>query len=452
MLKASEMRNQRVKLLDEAREIVERAEAEKRNLTPEQDERQKAIVAECDRLAQNISRLERFDAIERNGPEPSERRSVPLPHEDINNVGSRHRYSILRAVRALSSNGAEAFVGLEAEVSQEIQRRTGKLAQARGFLMPHRLGGPETFEARKRLSGGVESRALDSTAGTGAVPTVLDKDWIELLRNAARVKEAGARDIIDLQGKFAIPRQSGQGTSYWVAESGAPTGSNQTLDQVLFTPHTIGAFTDISRRFLELANIENGDEFVKADLTRDLAIGIDLAAINGSGSSNQPLGILQNTGITTGNTVALGTNGAAPTWSSMVSLFSTVAAGNATQLGEFSYMGSAAVQGTLATTSKTSAGYPVFLLEDDKVYGKRFLQTQQVPDNLTKGSGTNLSAVIGGVWNQMVIAYWSGVDILVDPYTSSSSGTVRVVALQDLDIQVRHDAAFAVILDMITNQ
>ena len=60
--------------------------------------------------------------------------------------------------------------------------------------------------------------------------------------------------------------------------------------------------------------------------------------------------------------------------------------------------------------------------------------------------------MIGGVWNQLIAAYWSGVDILVDPYTGSSSGTVRIVALQDMDVQVRHNEAFALIVDMISNQ
>jgi hypothetical protein len=76
-----------------------------------------------------------------------------------------------------------------------------------------------------------------------------------------------------------------------------------------------------------------------------------------------------------------------------------------------------------------------------------------LPNNLTKGSTSgSLSPLIGGVWNQLMLAYWSGVDILVDPYTGSSTGTIRIVALQDMDIQPRHNEAFSVIVDMVTNQ
>lgn len=443
--KVHDLRAQRAKAVNEAREIVERAEKEHRALTPDQDARHKHLTREAHEIAQRISQAERQRALELgNGAGQRGRQSQPLPHEDERNVGTRHQYSLLRAVRALSSKGAIPFDGLEREVSQELEIRSQKTPQ--GFLMPLRATrhAPAQYQA--------EQRALDSVQGAGSIATELDKDWIELLRNSCRVIEAGAREIHDLTGRFAIPRQSGSGTTYWVQESGSPSPSNQTLDQVLFTPHTIGAYTDISRRFFELTNLGDGDAFVKSDLTADIARGIDLAALNGPGGSNQPLGILQNSAITSGRTVSLGTNGGAPTWAACVELYTIVSRGNAADLGEFSYIGNADVQGTLATTPKIGSTFPIFLLEDEKVYGKRFLQTQQLPNNLTKGSGSNLSPMIGGIWNQIVMGFWSEVDILVDPYTGSSSGTVRVVALQDMDIQARHNEAFAVWVDMVSNQ
>lgn len=445
-VKVHELRAQRAKAVNEAREIVEKAERDRRALTPEQDARHSHLVAEAHTLAQRISQAERQRALELgNGAGQRGRQGQPLPHEDPANVGTRHSYSLLRAVRALSSKGAIPFDGLEREVSQELQNRSQKTPQ--GFFMPFRSGrnAPGAYQA--------EQRALDSTQGAGTIATELDKDWIELLRNSCRVIEAGAREIHDLTGRFAIPRQSGSGTTYWVQESGSPSPSNQVLDQVLFTPHTIGAFTDISRRFFELTNLGDGDAFVKGDLTADIARGIDLAALNGPGGSNQPLGILQNSAITSGRTVSLGANGGAPSWSACVELYTIVSRGNAADLGEFSYIGNADVQGTLATTPKIGSTFPIFLLEDGKVYGKRFLQTQQLPNNLSKGSSGNvLSPMIGGIWNQIVMGFWSEVDILVDPYTGSSSGTVRIVALQDMDIQARHNEAFAVWVDMVSNQ
>jgi len=436
--KAYELRQKRAALVDEMETMSNRITKENRAFTKDENEAFTAKEAEARSLAERISTIERMDAIKKIGDEPETRKSDPLPHEDPSNVGKKHRYSMMRA--ALRVLGKQPVDGLEGEVSRELEQRTQKLSQ--GFMMPYRTRGPKTD---------AEKRAFDTTAGAGSIPTILDKDWIELLRNSMVTMQAGAREFVDLQGKFAIPRQNAATQGYWVAESGAPSASNPTLDQVLFTPHTAGAYTDISRRFFELTMLESGEEFAKTDLTAVLARLVDLAALNGTGASNQPLGILQNTAITATNTVSLGANGGVPSWPAMVELYTIVRRGNAADLGEFSYVGNADVEGTLATTLKAST-FPIFLLDNGKVYNRPFYSTQQLPNTLTKGTGTALSPLIGGVWNQLVYAYWSGIDILVDPYTGSSSGTVRIVALQDLDIQVRHPQAFSCIVDMITNQ
>lgn len=454
--KASELRQQRATLIDEARIILEKSDRENRGLTVDERNRHEWVCGdgkqnpgEAHRLAERISQIERQIAIDGKPVEGEERgRRDPLPHEDAGNVGTRHRYSLMNAVKCRFQG--QPVSGLEGEVHAELVKRTGK--NPLGFLMPYSTRAAINSPERRAKMTDYERRALDSTQGAGAVPTILDKDWIELLRHQMVMKDAGMREIFDIEGRFAIPRQSAAATAYWVGESGAPTGTNQTLDQCVFTPKTIGAFTDISRRYFELGNLQSPEEFVKEDLTAILGRGIDLAALNGTGAQNQPLGILQNTAITGTRTISLGTNGGAPTWAALVNLYTMVKRGNAGALGEFSYVGNADVEGTLATTAKIGSTFPIFLLEDGKVYAKRFLSSQQVPSNLTKGSSSNLSAIVGGVFNQLVAAYWSAVDMLVDPFTGSSSGTVRIVALQDMDVQVRHNEAFAVIVDMQSDQ
>lgn len=482
-----ELRQKRATLYNEAREIAERAATDKRALTTDEDVRHRSLCGtnretdpgEIFRLDQQINQLARTMSLEdqgwdsRSGRDPQsddleERQSDPLPHEDpANTRDGRHRFSLLRAARSFLP-GQAPLSGLEKEVSQALEQRTGIPANVGGFKMPYQTRSltfreidnqrrtrdaleKQSLEFRLRT---IESRVLNTGAGSGAIPTNLEKDWVELLRNAMVCKALGMREIMDLKGKFAIPRQNAAATSYWVAESAAPTGSNQTLDQVLFLPHTIGAYTDISRRFFELTILDSGEEFVREDLTSILGRGIDLAGLNGPGNSFTPLGILQNQAITSTRTVALGTNGAAPTWSACVELNTIVSRGNAAGLGEFCYVGNADVEGTLATTLKIGSTYPIYLLDDEgRLYRKRYLSTQQLPNNFTKGSsGATLSPMIGGIFNQLVAAYWSGVDILVDPYTGSNTGTIRIVALQDMDIQVRHPEAFAVMVDMVTDQ
>ena len=49
-----------------------------------------------------------------------------------------------------------------------------------------------------------------------------------------------------------------------------------------------------------------------------------------------------------------------------------------------------------------------------------------------------------GDWSNLVLAFWSGLDLTVDTSSLSKSGGVRLVALQDCDILCRHAEAFAV--------
>jgi len=230
-----------------------------------------------------------------------------------------------------------------------------------------------------------------------------------------------------------------------VAESGAPTESQQAFDQVTMSPKTVGAYTDISRKLLLQSSLDV-EALVQQDLATVLGLAIQQAAINGTGASNQPSGLL--TLITP--SVAGGTDGLAPTWAHMVELETDVSVANA-DVGTLSYLTNAKVRGKLKGTPKVS-GQNGFIWEggDTPVNGYRAAVTNGVPSNLTKGTGTNLSAVIFGNFADLLIGMWGTLDLMVDPYSNSTSGTVRVVALQDVDVAVRHAESFATMVDAIT--
>jgi HK97 family phage major capsid protein len=82
--------------------------------------------------------------------------------------------------------------------------------------------------------------------------------------------------------------------------------------------------------------------------------------------------------------------------------------------------------------------------------GYRAAVTNQVSNTLTKGTSTgNCSAIIFGNFSDLIIGMWGGLDLTVDPYTFSTSGTIRIVAMQDVDIAVRNAASFAAMLDAL---
>lgn len=291
------------------------------------------------------------------------------------------------------------------------------------------------------------------TAGGNLVQTdLMSQDFIALLRNRMMVARMGARIMSGLEGNVAIPRQSGGGTFYWVAENSAITESQQTVDQVSLTPKTGGAFTDFSRKLMLQSSIDV-EMMVRDDLVSIIALGVDLAALHGTGASNQPTGLASTAGI---NSVALGTNGLAPTWASIVQMETEVAVDNA-DIGNLGYLTNAKVRGKLKTTEKASTT-GMFIWQDGPVgegfgsmNGYRAGVSNQVRSDLVKGSsGAVCSGIFFGNWADLIIGQWSGIDLLVDPYTGGTAGTVRVIGMQDLDIAVRQPSSFAYIADALT--
>lgn len=361
--------------------------------------------------------------------------SQPVPTADIGMSQKEvKQYSFLRALNALANptdRKAQEVAAFEREVSDAVASKMGRSAQ--GLFVP------QDVQRRDMVVG-------TPAAGGNLVATdLLAASFIDMLRNRMMVISMGAKLLTGLQGNIAIPRQTGGATAYWVAEGNAPTESQQAVDQVTMSPKTVGAYTDISRKLLLQSSIDV-ESFVRSDLATVLALAIDLAAINGSGASNQPTGLLSASGV---GVVPGGTDGAAPAWSHIVALETAVAVANA-DVASMGYLTNAKVRGKLKTTSKVS-GQNGFVWEDGKtINGYTAGVSNQVPSNLTKGSGTNLSAILFGNWADLVIGQWGTLDLMVDPYSNSTSGTVRVVALQDVDIALRQAASFAVMKDAIT--
>ena len=74
-----------------------------------------------------------------------------------------------------------------------------------------------------------------------------------------------------------------------------------------------------------------------------------------------------------------------------------------------------------------------------------------MPSNLTKGSGTNLSSIIYGNFSDLVIGqFGSGLDLVIDPYTSAKDNIVNVVMNSEYDVLVKKEKSFAAMVDVIT--
>ena len=326
------------------------------------------------------------------------------------------QFSVLRALNALanpSDKAAWEAAAFEREVSEAASKAAGK--SARGIFVPG-----EILRAKRDLTVGT------ATAGGNLVATELMADsFIDLLRNRSVVTRAGATVMNGLVGNVAIPKQTGAATAYWVAESGAPTESQQTIGQVTMSPKTVGAFTDFSRRLILQSSLDV-ENMVRRDLAAVIALAIDTAALYGTAADNQPRGLKNQSGINTQDFAA--TN---PTFAELVAMETQIAADNA-DIGTMRYLVNPAQRGAAKTTEKAT-GTAQFVWE---------------PGNTINGYGTEVSNqitagdVFFGNFADLMIGFWSGLDLTVDPYAGATSGTVRVIALQDCDIAVRNAVSF----------
>lgn len=357
------------------------------------------------------------------------------------------QFSFVKAILAqMDPNYARREAGFEMEASRALAQKLGREPQ--GIYVP---GEVLRYQSRNQR---------DLVAGTPAnggnlVATEHHADsFITLLRNRSHVINLGATTIGDLVGNVAIPSQAGAASAFWVAEGGAPTESQQTFGQVPLTPKTVGAFTDFTRRML-LQATPDIESIVRADLAGIIGVEMDRVAIAGSGVSNEPLGILNASGI---GSVAIGTNGGAITWTHVLQLEEAIANANADE-GALAYMTNNKARRALKGTTKVSGDAGAGFIWSDEardaagygtLNGYRSAASNNVPSNLTKGTGTNLSAMIFGNWADVLIGQWGGLDLLVDKITHGTSGGTRVIALLDADIAIRRAASFAAIKDATT--
>lgn len=383
--------------------------------------------------------------------------------QEQNEIGLTEReadqFSFTRLINAQASGGdsrAMKAAAFELDVcrtaAENLQKMDGEREARSEIVVPHDVlqrpfvGNRELANVVARMLSAKRDLVVGTaTAGGNLVATdLLGASFIDILRNASVMMELGTV-LDDLVGNIALPRQTAASSGGWLsAEQNAAAEQAQAFDQVTLSPQEVGAFTNYSRKLLIQSSI-NVEAFVRADLAMGIALALDAAAINGSGASGEPEGIMNATGI---GAVEIATNGGALTWGAVVDLETEVATDNAL-MGRLAYVMPANVRGHAKQKEKASSTAQFIMPESGmELNGYAARVTNQVPTNLTKGSGTNLAALLFGNFADLLIGLWSGIDLLVNPYTGDTTRTTRVSAYQDADIALRHPESFAVCDDI----
>jgi len=316
-------------------------------------------------------------------------------------------------------NGKQIDVSFEREVSDTISSRIGA-PQHGGLHVP--------FDIQTRTTGLMD--VTNATQGGNLVGTnLLGSSFIDYLRNKMVALQLGAQELTGLVGNVAIPRQTGDPTFYYVAEDVATTTSNATIGQLSLTPKTGGGFTDITRQLL-LQSTPSADTIAMQSLAKVCRIAIDKAFFHGTGTT-QPTGIAGTSSIGS-------VSGANFGWDQAVEFESDVADANA-DVATMSYVCSPVTRGILKTRPRGVLSQAMqYLCENNQMNGYPVVVSKQITD----------SYVFFGDFSQAMLAYWGGLDILVDPYTNSTKGTVRVTAFVTFDVGVIHAGSFSVCSDL----
>ena len=322
------------------------------------------------------------------------------------------QFSFVRALNYLaniSDTKARNAAAFEIEVGEAAAKKYER--STNGIVVPNEI-------LRRDLTVG-----SPSAGGNLVANELLSGSFIELLRNRMAMMQAGVTMLTGLQGNIAVPRQTSAATAYWVGEGGSPTESQQAIDQINMTPKTIGAFVDYSRRLLLQSSIDV-EGMVRADIARVIALELDRTAVYGTGSANQPLGLTNTTGIGSQTITNYGS------FVEYIGMETDVAVANA-DAGSMRYIINAAARGALKSTSIVGTE-PRFVYENDEINGYPVIVSNQLQSN----------DCLFGDFSQFVVGMWSGLDLTVDPFAGATAGTVRIIALQDVDYAVRQPGAF----------
>ena len=345
--------------------------------------------------------------------------SNDIPLETPSEIGltqkETKRFSIMRAINAMANptdRKAQEAAAFEMECSEAAQRAYGKTAQ--GVMLPEEV--MRNWNQRD-ISAGSDGALIGEDFRGG--------DFIDVLRNNSAVMPM-ATMLSGLTGDVKIPRKSAASTAAFISSEGGAAGESEfTVGSVTMTPKTLGAFTDVTRQLLIQSSLDV-ENLIRNDLAQSMAIAIDSGALQGSGSSGNPTGITNTSGI---NTVSL-SSAAAPTFAEMVSMETAVRVDNAL-MGDLAYIVHPSNYGTLKTTEKAT-NTAQFVAVNDEINGYKVVVSPQLTAN----------NYVFGNFSDLLIGMFSGLDIVVDPYSNSTSGTVRVVGLQSVDTAVRHAVSF----------
>lgn len=427
-----ELREERAALVATLTALQGRLQAEKRSMTTEEGTEFDGVTAKIDGIDTEIRRAEKMEELAR---------VAGAPVVDGEEKEAR-AFSFSKLIHEVGEN---KLSGLEKEMVEESAKEARSLGiSPNGIYLSNKVMDLKTREMRTMTAG-------SATAGGNFIP--LEKvGFFDALYAKTVLDQLGATKLTGLSANVDLTGFSSGVSVAWAAETADAASGDPVTAARQLRPSRIAGYSDISKQLL-LQNNQSIDQKIIESFIKALAVAIEAAAINGSGSSNQPLGLLGTSGI---NSVAMGTNGAVPSLAKVLELVAAVENANAGMNGKF-LINPKLVARLKQTEISSGSGAMImsymayFNGLADQIDGKPVFATTNVPSNLTKGTSSGVcSAMIYGDWENLVVGQFGGVELVVDPFSQAIGNKTRVVVNQHVGIAVQQPAAFGAIVDLLT--
>jgi HK97 family phage prohead protease/HK97 family phage major capsid protein len=408
----NEMKATRGKHADRFEELVNVAETENRDWTNNEQEEADLCKREVERLDGKIARRQAHeDMIARQaqmgGASVSEAK-------EINKIN--RSFSLSRAVQAASFG--KSLEGAEAEWQQEA----AKEYQMRGLQMSGQIGIPASALYR---AGAADDFQADSGDGSGFVATSVP-GVIDALRTPTMAERIGVTTINNATGNLKFPRVSAKAAGTEETEVSADAASGLELDEVTLSPIRVAANTKYSKQL-----ILQGGAQVDAMISRELAAGIN---------ETIDKAVFAKAAASAGTIVDKA--GAAVASADLYNMQKAVLAAGG-DLARCQYVGSPSALSILkaeAAIASVSA-----LMEGNNIDG---YPTNFTP-NLVDDDAAQGAVLFGDFQLGMVLAFFGGIDLLVDPYSNAGTAQIALHVNKFYDVDVRQAGALAYTSDFI---
>lgn len=410
----NEMKATRAKHADRFEELVNVADTENRDWSNNEQEEANLAKREVERLDAKIERRQAHeDMIARQAQMGG---TTVTEVKEINKIN--RSFSLSRAVNTVALG--KALEGAEAEWAQEA----GREMQSRGLNMSGQIGVPGS--ALYRALGDADDFAASNAAyaGAGFVPTVVP-GAIDALRTPTMAERVGVTTINNASANLQFPRVSAKASGTEETEASTDADSGLDMDSVTLTPTRVAAKTLWSKQLML-----QGGSAVDQLISRELSAGINetidkavfAAAVAGAGDANAVAGALNYADITGAEKAVLAAGG---------------------DLSRCAWIGSPSAMSIVKGEAAVSSIRAV--VENNQLDGFTTYFTPNLAD--TAGAPTVGTLLFGDYAQGMLLAFFGGIDLLVDPYSNAGTAQIALHVNKFYDTAVRQSGALAVVSD-----